>query len=273
MFSCQGGTGECECRTLLTPLLSQEMLSLVIKFRSDYERALFVNVSDKTDTSTAAPLLSQCLAAEFCGTFGLVFIGTGALVVNELTGGDITHVGVSLTFGLSVLAMIYAFGDVSGCHINPAVTIGFWASGRFDGQRVAGYISAQCLGALTASGVVRMLFPAVESLGGTMPRGSQSQAFILEVILTLILMLVILSVSFGAKEKGLLAGVAIGAVITFEALFAGPVSGASMNPARSLGPAILAGEVHSLWVYLSAPIIGAVLAVPLFQVIHRHQAG
>ena len=245
---------------------------LLFNAMTESERDLFVSVSDKMDTSTATPLLSQCLVAEFCGTFGLVFIGTGALVVNEMTGGEITHVGISLTFGLTVLAMIYGFGAVSGCHINPAVTVGFWASGRFDGRRVPGYIVAQCAGALTASGTVRMLFPAAESLGGTVPSGSASQAFVLEIILTLILMLVILSVSFGAKETGMLAGVAIGAVITFESLFAGPVSGASMNPARSLGPAIIAGETHSLWVYLVAPILGAVLSVPLYRVIHRHHA-
>jgi len=236
----------------------------------DKERVLFVVANDNAGISTASPLLTQCLVAEFCGTFGLVFIGTGALVVNEMTGGDITHVGVSLTFGLTVLAMIYAFGGVSGSHINPAVTVGFWASGRFDTRRVPGYIVAQCAGALTASGVVRMLFPAAKSLGATVPSGSDGQAFVLEIILSLILMLVILSVSFNAKETGLLAGVAIGAVIAFEALFAGPVSGASMNPARSLGPAILAGEMHSLWVYLIAPIIGAVLAAPLYRFIHRH---
>ena len=229
-------------------------------------------MNDKAETSPAAPLLSQCLVAEFCGTFGLVFIGTGALVVNEMTGGDITHVGVSLSFGLTVLAMIYSFGDVSGAHINPAVTVGFWASGRFDGRHVPGYIAAQCAGALMASGTVRLLFPAAPSLGGTVPSGSSSQAFVLEIILTLILMLVILSVSFDAKETGLLAGVAIGAVIAFEALFAGPVSGASMNPARSLGPAIIAGEIHSLWVYLVAPVLGALLATPLYGVIHRYNS-
>ena len=228
-------------------------------------------MNNYTKIRTTAPPLFKCLIAEFCGTFGLVFIGTGSLVVNEITGGDITHVGVSLTFGLTVLAMIYAFGDVSGAHINPAVTVGFWASGRFEGQRIPGYILVQCAGSIAASGAVRMLFPAAGSLGGTTPSGSGSQSFLLELILTLILMLVILSVSFGAKEKGLLAGVAIGAVITFEALFGGPISGASMNPARSLGPAVLTGEIHSLWIYLSAPFIGALLAVPLYKVIHCHR--
>ena len=135
-------------------------------------------MSDHAKIRPTAPPLFQCLIAEFCGTFGLVFIGTGALVVNEITGGDITHVGVSLTFGLTVLAMIYAFGDVSGAHINPAVTVGFWVSGRFEGQRVPGYILVQCAGGIAASGAVRMLFPAAGSLGGTTPGGSDSQSFI-----------------------------------------------------------------------------------------------
>ncbi len=220
---------------------------------------------------TGPPLLLQCLVAELCATFALVFIGTGAMVVNDLTAGEVTHVGIALTFGLTVLAMIYAFGDVSGCHINPAVTLGFWAAGRFDGRRVLGYIFMQCMGALAASGAIRVLFPLSETLGGTVPRGSDFQSFVLECILTLLLMLVILSVSFGAKEKGLLAGVAIGAVITFESLFGGPVSGASMNPARSLGPALVAGDLHHLWLYLIAPTLGALLAVPLYWAIHRHE--
>jgi len=234
-------------------------------------RFFFMSAHDDATTPTSPPLLSQCLVAELCGTFGLVFIGTGAMVVNDITAGEVTHVGIALTFGLTVLSMIYAFGDVSGCHINPAVTLGFWISGRFDRRRVLGYILMQCTGALAASGAIRVLFPLNESLGATVPRGSDLQSFVLECILTLLLMLVILSVSFGAKEKGLLAGVAIGAVITFESLFGGPVSGASMNPARSLGPAIIAGDLQHLWLYLIAPTLGALLAVPLYWVIHRHK--
>ena len=201
------------------------------------------------------------LAAEGFGTFALVFAGTGAIVVDDASGGAVSHVGVALTFGLVVLAMIYAVGDVSGCHLNPAVTLGFCAAGRFPAGRVGPYVAAQCAGAGLASALVWAVCPSHPTLGATLPAGTETQSFVLETVLTLILMFVILSVSTGAKEKGVTAGVAVGAVIAFEALFAGPVSGASMNPARSLAPAVAAGRVEHLWVYLTAPVLGAVLAV------------
>ncbi|MBI3415045.1 MAG: aquaporin [Verrucomicrobia bacterium] len=201
-------------------------------------------------------------AAEFFGTFALVFAGTGAIIINRVSGGAVTHVGVALTFGLVVLAMIYALGDVSGAHLNPAVTLGFFAARRFEGRLVAPYVASQTAGALLASGVLRFLFPGNQTLGATLPAGSAMQSFILEIILTSLLMFVILGVSTGAKEKGITAGVAVGAVIAFEALFAGPISGASMNPARSFAPAIVSGHLEQLWVYLTAPILGALLAVP-----------
>ena len=204
----------------------------------------------------------KSLFAEFLGTAALVFAGTGAIVINDVSGGAITHAGIALTFGLIVIAMIYTFGDVSGAHLNPAVTIGFWAASRFDGARVLPYIVAQITGALAASLLLRELFPEHPSLGATLPVGTASQSFIFEIVLTFILMLVILSVSTGAKEKGITAGIAIGAVIALEAMFAGPVCGASMNPARSLAPAIVSGNKSALWLYLAAPIIGALLAVP-----------
>lgn len=200
-------------------------------------------------------------AAELVGTFMLVFAGTGAIVANEVSGGAITHVGVALTFGLVVLAMIYAVGDVSGAHLNPAVTLGFVAARRFEPGRAVYYITSQLIGAVLASLALRALFPSHSTLGSTLPAGTDIQSFILEVILTWMLMFVILSVSAGAKEKGVLAGIAVGSVIAFEALFAGPISGASMNPARSLAPALVSGNLESLWVYLSAPCLGAVLAV------------
>jgi aquaporin NIP len=201
------------------------------------------------------------LVAEFIGTFSLVFAGTGAIVINDVSGGSITHVGVALTFGLIVLAMIYTVGDISGAHLNPAVTSAFWLSGRFAGQQVLPYILAQCLGAIAASGTSHFLFPAHPTLGATLPAGSDMQSFVLELILTLILMFVILNVSAGAKEKGVTAGIAVGAVIGLEAMFAGPICGASMNPARSLAPAIVSGHLEHLWIYLAAPVIGACLAV------------
>jgi MIP family channel proteins len=206
--------------------------------------------------------------AEFFGTFALVFAGTGAIISNDVSGGAVTHVGISLTFGLIVLAMIYTVGEVSGAHLNPAVTLGFWAARRLNGRLVVPYIVSQCAGALAGSLLLLFLFPQHPTLGRTAPAETAMQAFVLELVLTWILMLVILGVSTGAKEKGMIAGIAVGAVIALEALFAGPVSGASMNPARSLAPALAARDFEYLWVYLTAPIIGAILASPACRRIH-----
>ena len=199
--------------------------------------------------------------AELLGTFCLVFAGTGAIVIDETSGGAVTHVGIALTFGLIVLAMIYTVGDISGAHLNPAVTTGFWAARRLPGREVLPCVASQCLGALLASALLHCLFPRSLWLGATLPAGSEPQSFILETILTFILMLTILNVSTGAKEKGITAGIAVGAVIALEALFAGPISGASMNPARSLAPALVAGHFEHLWIYLVAPPLGASAAV------------
>lgn len=210
------------------------------------------------------------LVAELFGTFALVFAGTGAIVVNDLSGGVVTHVGVALTFGLIVLALIYALGEVSGAHFNPAVSLGFWLAGRFPSERVLPYVGCQCAGAFLASGLLWLLFGAqTRSLGGTGPSGPAGQSFVLEAVLSLLLMFVILSVSTGGKEKGVMAGVAVGGVIALEALFAGPVCGASMNPARSLAPAVVAWRLEHLWIYLTAPPLGAGLAVGLCHLIHE----
>lgn len=205
--------------------------------------------------------------AEFLGTFILVFAGTGAIVINGLAGGVIGHAGIALTFGLVVLAMIYTFGDISGAHLNPAVTVAFAAARRFPWKEVPLYLGAQLAGAFAASGLLKFLFPGPGTLGATLPSGSASQSFVLEVVLTAILMLVILSVSTGSKEKGITAGIAIGAVVGLEAMFAGPICGASMNPARSLAPALVSGHVQHLWLYPTATILGALLAVPLCQAV------
>jgi aquaporin NIP len=197
--------------------------------------------------------------AEAIGTFCLVFAGTGAIVINEVTG-KVTHVGISLTFGLVVMAMIYAIGDISGAHINPAVTLGFWIGRRLPGAAVLPYIGSQLIGAFAASGLLWLMF-AQSTLGATHPAGSVWQSFALETVLTAILMFVILGVATGPKEKGLLAGVAIGGVIAFEALFAGPICGASMNPARSLAPAVLSGAISDIWIYLLAPVLGSAVGV------------
>jgi aquaporin NIP len=209
------------------------------------------------------------LIAEAFGTFCLVFAGTGAIIINDVSDGTVTHVGIAITFGLVVMAMIYAIGEVSGAHINPAVTLAFAASKRFPAKLVLLYVTAQCIGAFAASAVLRGLFPAHETLGATLPVGSAWQSFILEMILTLILMFVILCISQGPKEKGIMAGIAVGAVVGLEAMFAGPICGASMNPARSLAPATISGHIEHLWVYLGAPAIGALLAVPLWRAVER----
>lgn len=201
--------------------------------------------------------------AELLGTFTLVFAGTGAIVINQVSQGVIGHAGIALTFGLVVLAMIYTFGDVSGAHLNPAVTIAFAAAGRFAWREIPGYLGAQVAGALAASALLRFLFPQAAILGATLPAGPPMQSFVLEIVLTAILMLTILSVSTGAKEKGISAGIAIGGVIALEAMFAGPICGASMNPVRSLAPALVSGNLTHLWIYLAAPVLGALIAVPL----------
>ena len=205
--------------------------------------------------------MAKRLAAECFGTFALVFAGTGAIVIDEVTGGGVSHVGIALTFGLIVLAMVYTLGDISGAHINPAVTIGFWAARRFDAAKVLPYILSQCAGAFLASSILRLLFPVNITLGTTIPAGPLLQSFILELILTALLMFAILGVSTGAREKGITAGIVVGSVIGLEAMFAGPICGASMNPARSLAPAIVSLHLQSLWIYLLAPVIGAVIGV------------
>jgi aquaporin Z len=211
--------------------------------------------------------LARKCVAETTGTFCLVFAGTGAVVIDDLTKGGVSHVGVALTFGLIVMAMIYAIGDVSGAHINPAVTIGFWLAARFRTNAVVPYIISQLFGAVLASLLVKSLFGDYASLGATLPAGSAWQSFGLETTLTGILMFVILCVATGPKEVGLMAGTAIGGVIALEALFAGPISGASMNPARSLAPAVCSGNLQTIWVYILAPVLGAVVAVPIWRLI------
>lgn len=201
--------------------------------------------------------------AELTGTYILVFCGTGAIVIDAQTKGGVTHIGIAMAFGLSVMSLIYAFGDISGAHFNPAVSIAFTIARRFKAGQLLPYIVSQLTGALLASLTLKVLFPADRLLGATVPAGSVMQSLILEALLTFILMVVILRVSTGNKEQGIMAGIAIGAVILIEAAFAGPISGASMNPARSVAPALVSGCVMHLWVYIAGPIVGACLAVPV----------
>lgn len=205
--------------------------------------------------------------AELIGTFAILFCGTGAIIINDLSGGVITHAGVAATFGLIVAAMIYTLGEMSGAHFNPAVTIAFWAAKTFPTKELLPYILSQSIGAFLATLTLRFLFPNHVTLGATIPAGVASQSFILEAILSFILMLTIMNVAKGSKEQGMFAGLAIGSVVLLEAMFAGPISGASMNPIRSLSPALLSGQIHYLWIYLTAPFVGALTAVGVWRIL------
>ena len=204
--------------------------------------------------------------AEFLGTFILVFAGTGAVMVNKTSAGSVTHLGISFVFGAVVTAMIYALGHISGAHFNPAVTLGFWASGFFPKYKVLPYVLAQCAGAIAASQLLLITLGEVANLGATIPlNGNWLQSLILETVLTFILMFVILGSGLDRRAHIGFAGIAIGLTVGLEAAFMGPITGASMNPARSLGPALIGGIWNYHWVYWVAPIWGAQLAVAVYR--------
>jgi aquaporin NIP len=202
------------------------------------------------------------ILSEFLSTFFLVFAGTGSIVINQESNGAITHVGIALTFGLVVAAMIYSFAQYSGAHMNPAVTIALAVGNKLPGKEVPLYLISQLAGAFFASFLLRFLFPLNELLGTTLPSGSAMQSFILEIVLTFFLMFAVLSTT---KEKNSYAGFVIGFVVLLEAMFAGPICGASMNPFRSLAPAIVSGHFNYVWIYLLAPTFGAILAMFTFK--------
>lgn len=208
--------------------------------------------------------------SEIIGTFAMIFCGTGAIVINQETNGSISHLGVSIVFGLIVMSMIYALGSISGAHFNPAVTIAFTVAKKFEIREMLPYIVSQLIGAILASTTLRLLFPKNVFLGATMPLNNDFQAFILEFIITFILMLVILNVAHGSKEQGMFAGIAIGSTVALLALFAGPICGASMNPARSIAPALVSNHFEHLWLYIIAPILGAISSVFVWKYIYQH---
>ncbi len=216
-----------------------------------------------------SPEVRACVA-EWVGTFGLVFAGCGAVVIDKLSGGQVTHVGVGLTFGTIVAVMIFATGHLSGAHLNPAVTLAFAIFKHFPRRMVLGYWIAQLLGALAAAIMLCAMFGNVAFLGATLPAGSSEQSLWLEVILTAILMFVIMAVATD-KRGGQPAALAIGGTVALEAIFAGPISGASMNPARSLAPALVAGVMPLQWIYVVGPIGGAVIGAGLYEIVRRAQ--
>jgi aquaporin Z len=205
--------------------------------------------------------------AEVIGTFALVFCGTGAIIINQETGGVISHAGVAVTFGLIVTVMIYSLGTISGAHLNPAVTIALAIAKLFPAKEIIPYALGQTIGAFIASVTLHFLFPNNEYLGSTLPSGDPMQSFILEIILTFLLMLTIIQLAKESNKQGDFAGLIIGSVVLLEAMFAGPISGASMNPIRSFSPALISGHTEYLWIYLFAPVIGAISAVGVGKVL------
>ena len=206
--------------------------------------------------------------AEFIGTFALVFFGTGAIIVNQQTEGSLGLFGISASFGIIIMAMIYVFGDTSGTHINPAVTLSLALGKLVPKKDVLGYVFAQIVGAILASGFLYILFPRNQSLGGTTPSGGVLQSFSLEFILIFFLMLTILGIT-SKKEFSHLSGLVIGLMVTGMILISGPISGGSFNPARSLGPAIFSGNFTTLWIYLIAPTLGAILAMLAWKIFNK----
>jgi MIP family channel proteins len=210
--------------------------------------------------------LARLLAAEFVGTFALVFAGCGAVMVDAKTHA-LGHVGVALTFGLVIMVMIYAVGHISGAHFNAAVTFAFALSRHFPWARAAGYWLAQFLGALTAAALLRGSLGNLADTGATLPSGSQGQSFLWELVLSFFLMFVIMAVATDTRAVGEAAAIAIGGTIGLDAMFGGPISGASMNPMRSLAPALISGNLHALWLYILAPVAGAGLGAVTYQLI------
>ncbi len=211
--------------------------------------------------------MSRNLLVEFLGTFTLVLAGTGAIVIDAESNHAIGHAGIALTFGLAVASIIYTYAGIFDCNINPAVTISLASIRKIPIQRAVSYVVAQVLGAVLASLILHLCFPTNQSLGATLPVGSPMRSWVLEFLLTAILMLTVMRFVNLKGEAHPFAGIAIGGVVALEAMFAGPICGASMNPARSLGPAIVSGQTQFLWIYLSAPILGAIAAAYLGQIL------
>jgi len=213
----------------------------------------------------------RALVAEAIGTFALVFAGCGAIMVNAKTG-QLGHVGVAITFGLVIMFGIYAVGHISGAHFNPSVTFAFALSRHFPWSRAVGYWAAQLVGAVAAAAVLRGSLGNIANVGATLPSGSQAQSFLWELVLTFFLMFVIMAVTTDTRAVGEAAAIAVGGTVGLDAMFGGLISGASMNPARSTGPALVSGNLHALWLYIVAPICGASLAALAYQFLRGETA-
>jgi len=208
--------------------------------------------------------LARQALAELIGTFALVFAGCGAIMVDAKTHA-LGHVGVAISFGLVIMVMIYAVGHISGAHFNPAVTFAFALTRHFPWRRAAVYWPAQLAGALAAALVLRGSLGNVAHVGATLPSGSDGQAFLWESVLTFFLMFVIMAVATDTRAVGEAAAIAIGGTVGLDSMFGGSITGASMNPARSLGPAVAGGDYTSIWVYIAAPLLGAAAAAAVYQ--------
>ncbi|XP_047308219.1 aquaporin NIP1-1-like [Impatiens glandulifera] len=214
------------------------------------------------------PFMQKQLIAEVTGTYFLIFAGCGSVVVNAASDKTVTFPGIAIVWGLAVMVLVYSVGHISGAHFNPAVTIAFATCKRFPWKQVPAYLSAQVLGSTLAAGTLRLIFTGKQDhFTGTLPMGSDLQSFVLEFIITFYLMFVISGVATDNRAIGELAGLAVGATVLLNVMFAGPISGASMNPARSLGPAIVSNQYKSLWVYMVAPVAGAIAGAWVYNTI------
>jgi aquaporin NIP len=222
---------------------------------------------------SARPDLLRRSAAEAIGAFALVFAGCGAIVTDAVHPGALGAVGVSLTFGLVIMAMVYATGHLSGAHLNPAVTLAFALTRHFPGREAVAYVTAQLLGALMAAALLLAVWPSEPaSLGATVPSVSAGSALIYEAVLTAFLMFVIMAVATDTRAVGAGAAIAIGGTVGLDALFGGAITGASMNPARSLGPGLVSGELHEIWIYIVAPAAGAAVGAFAYQLVRGEHA-
>jgi MIP family channel proteins len=206
---------------------------------------------------------ARALVGELIGTAALVFAGCGAIMVDAKTQA-LGHIGVAISFGLVIMVMVYAVGHVSGAHFNPAVTFAFALTRHFPWRRVWLYWGAQATGAILAALFLRASLGDIAHVGASLPSGSQVQSFTWELLLTFVLMFVIMAVATDTRAVGEAAAIAIGGAVGLDAMFGGPISGASMNPARSLGPALVSGDLHALWLYLVAPPLGAAIAALIY---------